>query len=87
MLTCFSKQSRNRDLGERLGRGESIEKIQASQPKLAEGYPAARSAYRLAREKKVPTPVIDEVHAMLYEAKNPKLAVRDLISRSFKAED
>ncbi len=76
MLTCFSKQSRNRDLGERLGRGESIDAIQASQPKLAEGYPTARSAYRLAREKKVATPVIDEVHAMLYEAKNPKLAVR-----------
>ncbi len=87
MLTCFSKQSRNRDLGERLGRGESIDAIQASQPKLAEGYPTARSAYRLAREKKVPTPVIDEVHAMLYEGKEPKQAVRDLISRSFKAED
>ena len=87
MLTCFSKQSRNRDLGERLGRGESIEKIQASHPKLAEGYPTARSAHRLAREEKVPTPIIDEVHAMLYEGKNPKQAVRDLISRAFKAED
>jgi glycerol-3-phosphate dehydrogenase (NAD(P)+) len=87
MLTCFSKQSRNRDLGERLGRGETIEAIQASHPKLAEGYPTARSAHRLAQEKKVPTPIIDEVYAMLYEGKNPKLAVRDLISRAFKAED
>ena len=87
MLTCFSKQSRNRDLGERLGRGETIEAIQTSHPKLAEGYPTARSAHRLAKEKKVATPIIDEVHAMLYEGKNPKLAVRDLISRAFKAED
>ena len=87
MLTCFSKQSRNRDLGERLGRGETIAAIQASHPKLAEGYPMARSAYRLAREKKVPTPIIDEVHALLYEGKEPKKAVRDLISRAFKAED
>jgi glycerol-3-phosphate dehydrogenase (NAD(P)+) len=87
MLTCFSKQSRNRGLGERLGRGESMEKIQASHPKLAEGYPTARSAHRLAKDKSVPTPIIDEVHAMLYEGKNPKLAVRDLISRAFKAED
>ena len=87
MLTCFSKQSRNRDLGERLGRGETMEQIQASHPKLAEGYPTARSAHRLARDKNVPTPIIDEVHAMLYEGKNPKLAVRDLISRAFKAED
>lgn len=87
MLTCFSRQSRNRDLGERLGRGETMAAIQNSHPKLAEGYPTARSAYRLAREKNVPTPIIDEVHAMLYEGKNPKQAVRDLISRAFKAED
>jgi len=87
MLTCFSRQSRNRDLGERLGRGETISAIQASHPKLAEGYPTARSAHRLAREKRVPTPIIDEDHAMLYENKNPKQAVRDLISRAFKAED
>jgi glycerol-3-phosphate dehydrogenase (NAD(P)+) len=87
MLTCFSKQSRNRDLGERLGRGETIEAIQASHPKLAEGYPTAKSAHQLAKDKNVPTPIVDEVHAMLYEGKNPKQAVQDLISRSFKAED
>jgi glycerol-3-phosphate dehydrogenase (NAD(P)+) len=87
MLTCFSKQSRNRDLGERLGHGETIAAIQASHPKLAEGYPTARSAHRLAREKKVPTPIIDEVYALLYEGKEPKKAVRDLISRAFKVED
>jgi glycerol-3-phosphate dehydrogenase (NAD(P)+) len=87
MLTCFSKQSRNRELGERLGRGESVEKIQASHPKLAEGYPTARSAHKLARQKNVSTPIIDEVNAMLYEGKNPRQAVRDLISRAFKAED
>ena len=87
MLTCFSKQSRNRGLGERLGRGETMAAIQASHPKLAEGYPTARSAYRLARGKNVPTPIIDEVHALLYEGKSPKQAVRDLISRAFKAED
>jgi glycerol-3-phosphate dehydrogenase (NAD(P)+) len=87
MLTCFSRQSRNRDLGERIGKGETIEQIIASHPKLAEGYPTARSAYRLAREKNVPTPIIDEVYAMLYEGKNPRQAVRDLISRAFKVED
>ena len=87
MLTCFSKQSRNRDLGERIGKGETIEQIIASHPKLAEGYPTAKSAHKLARDKNVPTPIMDEVHAMLYEGKNPKLAVRDLISRAFKAED
>ncbi|HTY87110.1 MAG TPA: NAD(P)H-dependent glycerol-3-phosphate dehydrogenase [Candidatus Acidoferrum sp.] len=87
MLTCFSRQSRNRDLGERLGRGETMAAIQNSHPKLAEGYPTARSAHRLAREKNVPTPIIDEVYKLLYDGKGPKQAVRDLISRAFKAED
>jgi len=87
MLTCFSQQSRNRQLGERLGRGENLAAMLAAHPKLAEGYPTARSAYRLAREKKVATPVLDEVYAMLYEGKEPRQAVRDLISRAFKAED
>ena len=74
-------------LGQRLGRGESMQAIQDSHPKLAEGYPTARAAYRLAREKNVPTPIMDEVYALLYEGKEPKKAVRDLISRAFKAED
>jgi glycerol-3-phosphate dehydrogenase (NAD(P)+) len=87
MLTCFSKQSRNRGLGERLGRGETMATIQASHPKLAEGYPTSRSAHKLARDKKVSAPIIDEVHAMLYEGKSPKQAVQNLISRAFKAED
>jgi glycerol-3-phosphate dehydrogenase (NAD(P)+) len=87
MLTCFSKQSRNHDLGERLGRGESMAAIQASHPKLAEGYPTTRSAFRLARQKQVSAPIVDEVNALLYEGKSPKQAVRDLISRAFKAED
>jgi glycerol-3-phosphate dehydrogenase (NAD(P)+) len=41
----------------------------------------------LAQRKKVSTPIIDEVYALLYEGKEPKRAVRDLISRAFKAED
>ncbi len=86
-LTCFSRLSRNRALGERLGRGEKMADIQASGHRLAEGYPTARSAHRLARKLGVDTPIIDEVHAMLYEGKDPKQAERDLIHRALKAED
>lgn len=87
MLTCFSCQSRNRALGERLGKGETIEQIIASHPKLAEGYPTARSAVQLARKLQVETPIMDEVCAMLYEGKPPRESVRDLLQRSRKAED
>ncbi len=86
-LTCFSRLSRNRELGERLGRGEQIEAIMAAEHKLAEGYPTARSAYRLARKLDISTPIIDEVYAMLYESKNVRQAVMDLLARESKAED
>ncbi len=86
-VTCFSKLSRNRTLGERLGRGEVLSEILASSVSVAEGYPTARSAYRLAREKGVYSPIIDETHAVLYERKNVARALQDLVSRESKAED
>ena len=87
MVTCFSKLSRNRGFGERLGRGENAEAIMASMVAVAEGYPTARSARELARKRKVVTPVIDEVYAMLYEGKDVRKAVQDLTARESKAED
>jgi glycerol-3-phosphate dehydrogenase (NAD(P)+) len=86
-VTCFSKLSRNRGFGERLGRGESVEQILASARTVAEGYPTARSAFKLSKDKQVETPIIDEVYAMLYEGKNVRQAVIDLTNRSSKEED
>lgn len=87
MVTCFSKLSRNRGFGERVGRGETPETIAASMMAVAEGYPTSRSAYELARKHHVQTPIIDEVYAMLFKGKNVAQAVRDLMSRDLKAED
>jgi glycerol-3-phosphate dehydrogenase (NAD(P)+) len=86
-VTCFSKLSRNRGLGERLGRGEKLDEILAASVAVAEGYPTARAAYQLGRRLKISTPIIDEVHAVLYEGKNVAKALRDLIDRESKAED
>jgi glycerol-3-phosphate dehydrogenase (NAD(P)+) len=86
-VTCFSKLSRNRTFGERLGRGEKVDAIAGSTITVAEGYPTARSAYRLARSLNVETPIIDEVHAMLYQGKETLKAVYDLMTRSVKQED
>lgn len=87
VVTCFSRLSRNRALGERLGRGEKLEEILERTETVAEGHPTARSAVQLARKYGVSTPIIDEVHAMLYEAKNVAQALRDLTGRDSKAED
>lgn len=85
-VTCFSGQSRNRGFGERLGRGQPIQEILSQPRNLAEGYPTARSAYRLARKMQVETPIIDEVYAMLYEGKEVRASLRDLTTRGSKAE-
>jgi glycerol-3-phosphate dehydrogenase (NAD(P)+) len=87
MVTCFSKHSRNRGFGERIGKGEKAADIAASMVTVAEGYPTARAAYRLARKHHVITPLIDEVHAMLFEDKDVRKSVMDLMSRDLKAED
>jgi glycerol-3-phosphate dehydrogenase (NAD(P)+) len=86
-VTCFSKLSRNRSLGERLGRGEKLADILANSVTVAEGYPTARSAWQLARRHKVSTPILDEVYSLLYEGKNVAKALQDLVGRESKAED
>ena len=87
VATCFSKLSRNRGFGERVGRGEKAADVLAGMTTVAEGYPTARSAWQLAQKKRVDTPIIDEVYAMLYEGKDLKQAVHDLTTRGSKAED
>ena len=87
MVTCFSRHSRNRAFGERIGRGEKAAAIAAATLAIAEGYPTARSAFQLARKHGIVTPVVDEVYAMLYEDKDVRQAVRDLMTRDLKPED
>jgi glycerol-3-phosphate dehydrogenase (NAD(P)+) len=86
MATCFSPHSRNRRAGERLGRGESLGQITSGTQMVAEGIPTSKSAFECARRFNVETPIIDQVHAMLYENKPPAQALTDLLQREQKPE-
>jgi glycerol-3-phosphate dehydrogenase (NAD(P)+) len=86
MVTCFSRHSRNRQVGERLGRGETIEAITGSMKMVAEGVPTARSAFERARHHGVKTPIIDQVYAILYEKGSPAEALRSLYLRDPRPE-
>jgi glycerol-3-phosphate dehydrogenase (NAD(P)+) len=86
IVTAFSRHSRNRAFGERVGRGETPDQIIASTPTVAEGVRTAKSAQQLAQRLRVEMPITREVHAILYEGKPPKQAVRDLMTREAKAE-
>jgi glycerol-3-phosphate dehydrogenase (NAD(P)+) len=85
-LTCYSRTSRNRSLGERIGRGEGLERATATVA-IAEGVPTTRAALKLAKSRGIEVPIIGEVHAMLFEGKAPTDGVRDLMNRDLKAED
>jgi glycerol-3-phosphate dehydrogenase (NAD(P)+) len=86
-VTCFSRLSRNRSFGELIGRGQSVRSLLAQSRSAIEGHPTARSALALANRLGVPAPITREVYAMLYEDKDPRRAVHDLLSRDSKAED
>lgn len=86
IVTAFSRHSRNRGFGERLGKGETVAQIAGSTQMVAEGVKTAKSAWQLAQRLGVNVPIIREVHAVLYEGKPPKQAVRDLMTREAKPE-
>ena len=86
MVTCFSQHSRNRRVGERLGRGESLDAITASMSMVAEGVPTTRSAYARAKQLGIETPVLDQVYAVLHERRSPEEAWRGLFLREPKPE-
>ncbi len=86
MVTCFSKHSRNRGFGERLGRGETPQQIQASMKMVAEGVPTAHSALQCARRLGIEAPITAQVHAVLHEGKSPREALGALLDRPPKPE-
>lgn len=86
VATCFSQLSRNRRVGEQLGRGRPLDEITSSMQTIAEGIPTSRSAYECARKLNVDTPVIDEVYALVHQAKPAVRAMEDLLARDQKAE-
>jgi glycerol-3-phosphate dehydrogenase (NAD(P)+) len=87
IVTCSSRHSRNRHVGEELGKGRKLDDIQREMGMvIAEGVKTADSAYQLARRAGVSTPIIDEVYTSLYAGKDPRQAVRDLMQRDPKSE-
>jgi glycerol-3-phosphate dehydrogenase (NAD(P)+) len=86
IATCFSKHSRNRRVGERLGHAEMLAQIQADMKMVAEGIPTAKSAFECARRLGVETPIIDQIYAVLYQDKPLLFAMQELLGRDPKAE-
>ena len=86
IVTCASRHSRNRAVGERLGKGESLAEIMGGMKQVAEGVWNAKAARDLAKEHGIDMPITEEVCAIVEDGKDPRQALKDLMSRDPKAE-
>ena len=86
VLTCTGGLSRNRRVGEELGRGRSLGEVLAGMSEVAEGVRTARAVKLLADRSGVEMPITAEVNAVLYEDKGAREAVESLMSRPLKGE-
>jgi len=86
IVTCMSRHSRNRYVGEQIGKGRKLKEILKSMEQVAEGVETTRSAKQLAAKVKIETPITNEVYKILFEDKDPVKATTDLMTRDMKAE-
>jgi glycerol-3-phosphate dehydrogenase (NAD(P)+) len=87
VLTCTGGLSRNRQVGQAIGRGERLADVIARMPHVAEGVRTARSARDLAGKAGVQMPIVEEVYRILYEDGAPREAVRRLMTRPLGSEN
>lgn len=87
IVTCTSRYSRNRFLGEQIGKGKTLQEVLSEMVMVAEGVKTTKSAFDLSRIMGITMPITEEVYRVLFEGKEPKKAVYDLMTRDPKAED
>lgn len=86
VTTCLSRHSRNRFVGEQIGRGRKLADVLAHMTMVAEGVETTKSGHALAAQQEVDMPITAEVFRVLFENKPPKEAIRDLMVRDPKPE-
>jgi glycerol-3-phosphate dehydrogenase (NAD(P)+) len=86
LLTCTSTQSRNFQVGFKLGQGQPLDQILASMPMVAEGVKTSRAVYLLAERLGVEVPLVNAIYKILYDGLAPKEAIKKLMTRELKDE-
>jgi glycerol-3-phosphate dehydrogenase (NAD(P)+) len=86
IVTCMSKYSRNRYVGEKVGSGKKLKDVLKSMDMVAEGVDTSRAVVHLSKEFKVETPIAVEVYNILFDGKDPVKATTDLMTRDMKME-
>ncbi len=86
IVTCMSRYSRNRFVGEQVAAGRKLEEVLDEIKMVAEGVPTAKAANQLAEKYGVEMPIMEQVYNVLFNGKDPQVAVRDLMMRPAKDE-
>ncbi|HEU4724097.1 MAG TPA: NAD(P)H-dependent glycerol-3-phosphate dehydrogenase [Candidatus Eisenbacteria bacterium] len=86
IATATSRHSRNRRLGEAVGRGATLSEALAASPMVSEGVGTCEAAVELSRRHGVELPIAEQVHAILFEGKSARAAMRELLTRDLKPE-
>lgn len=81
LVTAYSLFSRNRNLGNLIGKGYTVKSAIQSMNMIAEGYYAADSIYQTSKDKKMKTPIIDTIYGILYEEKNAEKQFKKLTTK------
>ncbi len=86
VTTCISQYSRNRFVGEEIGKGKTLKEVESKMVMVAEGIRTTRSAYQLSLKHKVEMPITQQVYRILFEGKKPSIAISELMVRDPKSE-
>ena len=86
IVTCLSKHSRNRQLGQLIGEGKTLEDITSDMSMIAEGIFTAKSVHQLQLKHNVEMPIHEAIYQVLFQKKNPKNSVAELMTRRLSEE-
>ena len=87
IVTCLSQHSRNRKVGQAIGEGSSLDDALGDMMMVAEGVKSAKSVHQLREKFNVSMPICEAVYQILFEGKDPKISVTDLMTRELRGED
>ena len=82
ITTCVSPEGRNRSVGEQIGKGKTLAEVLGPMSSVAEGVPTTKSVLALSQRHNVEMPITRSVHAVLFEGKNAREAIADLMARN-----
>jgi len=87
IVTCLSQHSRNRKVGQAIGEGKTLDQVLSEMKMVAEGVKSAKSVHQLRQKYDVNMPICEAIYQILFEGKDPKKSVTDLMTRELRLEN